>query len=152
MEVLTDAQYKKCLDQFIKLEEYAISMNHYQLARETHINDARIWKAFLIDPRTVEYIQSESDLIRKAAITDIIRKAPGSKSVGQAQLINSLLKVEEQSVNKDGPVFVYCYVPLNNEQKFSPNVLEVDNEPTNTEFDWGITDELMAKSEELPEE
>ena len=26
----------------------------------------------------------------------------------------------------DGPVFIYCYVPLNDEQKNAPNVMEVD--------------------------
>ena len=61
-------------------------------------------------------------LIRTAAINDIIQQAPNSKSVGQAQLINSLIKLEEASSSKEGPTFIYCYVPLNEEQKNAPNV------------------------------
>ena len=63
------------------------------------------------------------NLIRTAAINEIIHKAPNSKSVGQAQLINSLIKIDEAVSNKTGPVFIYTYVPLNEEQKFAPNVM-----------------------------
>lgn len=122
MEQLTNAQYDECKREFIELGEHALYLNHYQLAAETHIKDPIIWKVFLTDPRIADYISSEMNLIRNASINEIIHKAPNSKSVGQAQLINALVKIDEAASNKTGPVFIYSYVPLNAEQKFAPNV------------------------------
>ncbi len=148
MIALTKAQYAECQKEFLALEEQAVYKNHYQLARETSIEDPTIWKAFLTDPRTVDYIQSEMSLIRTAAINDIIQQAPNSKSVGQAQLINSLLKLDEMSTTKEGPAFIYCYVPLNAEQKHAPNVQFVDSNGNPVEEE---IIEKEVKDEELPE-
>ncbi|MBP5244519.1 MAG: hypothetical protein J6Z28_07365 [Succinivibrio sp.] len=123
MEQLTKAQFNACRREFIELGEKALYLNHYQLAAETHIKDPIIWKVFLTDPQIADYVSSEMNLIRTAAINEIIHKAPNSKSVGQAQLINSLIKIDEAVSNKTGPVFIYTYVPLNEEQKFAPNVM-----------------------------
>ena len=122
MEQLTNFQFEECKRQFTELGERALYLNHYQLAAETHIHDAIIWKVFLTDPRIADYISSEMNLIRNASINEIIHKAPNSKSVGQAQLINALVKIDEAAANKTGPVFIYSYVPLNEEQKYAPNV------------------------------
>lgn len=119
---LTDGQFKECKKQFFTLGEKALYLNHYQLAIETRIEDPMVWKEFLVDPQIADYIQSEMNIIRNASINEIIQKAPNSKSVGQAQLINALVKIDENSANKDGPVFIYSYVPLNTEQEFAPNV------------------------------
>lgn len=122
MEQLTKRQYDECKRQFTELGERALYLNHYQLAAETNIRDAIVWKMFLTDPRIADYVSSEMNLIRSASINEIIHKAPNSKSVGQAQLINALVKIDEVASNKTGPVFIYSYVPLNDEQKFAPNV------------------------------
>lgn len=136
---LTKAQFAACKREFIELGEHALYLNHYQLAAETHIKDPIIWKIFLTDPQIADYVSSEMNLIRTAAINNIIHKAPNSKSVGQAQLINSLVKIDEAVSNKTGPVFIYTYVPLNAEQKYAPNVMLEpieqlsDNEPEEDE-------------------
>ena len=122
MEQLTKAQFEQCKKDFIQLGESALYLNHYQLAAQTHIKDPILWKLFLTDPRIADYISSEMNLIRTASINEIIHKAPNSKSVGQAQLINALVKIDETAANKNGPVFIYSYVPLNEEQKYAPNV------------------------------
>lgn len=122
MKQLTDAQYDECKREFIELGEHALYLNHYQLAAETHIKDPILWKMFLTDPKIADYVSSEMNLIRTASINEIIHKAPNSKSVGQAQLINALTKIDEMASNKTGPVFIYSYVPLNAEQEFAPNV------------------------------
>lgn len=149
MIALTKEQYEECKKEFLALEERAIYLNHYQLARETAIENPSIWKAFLTDPKTVDYIQSEMSLIRSAAINDIIQQAPNSRSVGQAQLINSLLKLEEVSSNKEGPAFIYCYVPLNAEQKHAPNVQFVDSNGNPVEQE--IIEEDQDNDVRLPE-
>lgn len=127
MEQLTKTQFEQCKKQFLALGELALTMNHYQLAMETTIEDPIIWKQFLLDPRIADYINSEMNIIRSAGINEIIKQAPNSRSVGQAQLINALVKIDEAAANKDGPVFIYSYVPLNDEQKFAPNVLLMSN-------------------------
>lgn len=122
MEHLTKAQFEECKRQFVELGESALYLNHYQLAAQTHISDPIVWKVFLTDPQIADYISSEMNLIRTASINEIIHKAPNSKSVGQAQLINALTKIDEMAANKTGPVFIYSYVPLNAEQAYAPNV------------------------------
>ncbi len=152
MQQLTDFQFEKCKRQFTELGERALYLNHYQLAAETHIRDAIIWKTFLTDPRIADYISSEMNLIRNASINEIIHKAPNSKSVGQAQLINALVKIDEMAVNKNGPVFIYSYVPLNAEQKFAPNVALVETERTEEPEEEEITLDGIEISTELPKE
>ena len=130
MEQLTKAQFEECKKEYMALGESALYLNHYQLAAQTHIKDALIWRWFLTDPQIADYISSEMNLIRTASINEIIHKAPNSKSVGQAQLINALTKIDEMAANKQGPVFIYTYVPLNNEQKYAPNVPKPSFEQT----------------------
>lgn len=128
MEQLTKAQFERCKQQFLSLGELALTMNHYQLALETNIEDPVLWKQFLLDPRITDYINSEMNIIRNASINEIVKQAPNSRSVGQAQLINALVKIDETAADKNGPVFIYSYVPLNDEQKFAPNVLLMSTE------------------------
>lgn len=125
---LTKGQFQQCWDLFISLGEEGLYMNHYQLAQETPLNDPLLWKAFLTDPKAVDYISTEMNIIRTAAINDMVHKAPNSNSVGQSQLINALGKLDEKSNKKEGPVFIYSYVPLNDEQKYAPNIRTVDAE------------------------
>lgn len=127
MMKLTERQYKECWEIFLSLEEEALHLSHYQLAQMTDITDALQWRAFLIDPRTADYIAQEMSIIRSAAINEMVQKAPNSRSVGQSQLINALQKLDEQAAHKEGPVFIYCYVPLNEEQKEAPNVRICDD-------------------------
>lgn len=152
MQQLTEFQFEECKKQFTELGERALYLNHYQLAAETHIRDAIIWKTFLTDPRIADYISSEMNLIRNASINEIIHKAPNSKSVGQAQLINALVKIDEMAVNKNGPVFIYSYVPLNEEQKFAPNVALVESDQVKVPEEEEITLDGIEISTELPKE
>lgn len=122
---LTDLQYKNCQEEFMQLKEEAFNLNHYQLAEITKIKDPLQWRAFLLDSRTAEYVSSEMTLIRNAAINKMVQKAPNSNSVGQSQLINALQKIEETASKKEGPAFIYCFVPLNEAQKKAPNVREI---------------------------
>lgn len=137
---LTNAQFDECWNIFTGLGEEGLYMNHYQLAQATTIEDAIQWKLFLTDPKVVDYISTEMNIIRNAAINDMVHKAPDSNSVGQSQLINALGKLDEKATKKEGPVFIYSYVPLNNEQKYAPNVRTVDAEGVeqNEDGSWTI--------------
>lgn len=126
--ILTKGQYEECWKIFLSLKEDGLFLSHYQLAECTKIQDAFIWKEFLMDPKTVDYVTSEMNIIRTAAINKMVSKAPNSNSVGQSQLINALQKLDEKAAHKEGPVFIYSYVPLNREQKQAPNVRTVDTD------------------------
>lgn len=137
---LTKAQFEECWKIFTDLGEEGLYMNHYQLSQVTLIEDPILWKTFLTDPKVVDYISTEMNIIRNAAINDMVHKAPDSNSVGQSQLINALGKLDEKSTKKEGPVFIYSYVPLNDEQKYAPNVRTVDAEGVeqNEDGSWSI--------------
>ncbi len=137
---LTKAQFEECWNIFTALGETGLYMNHYQLSECTNINDPIQWKMFLTDPKVVDYISTEMNIIRTAAINDMVHKAPDSNSVGQSQLINALGKLDEKSTKKEGPVFIYSYVPLNDEQKYAPNVRTVNAEGVeqNEDGSWTI--------------
>jgi len=140
MMQLTKAQFEECWNIFIDLGEEGLYMNHYQLAQATEIPRAWQWKTFLTDPKVVDYITTEMNIIRNAAINEMVHKAPDSNSVGQSQLINALGKLDEKAVKKEGPVFIYTYVPLNDEQKYAPNIRTLDAEgiEKNDEGGWTI--------------
>jgi hypothetical protein len=137
---LTKGQFEECDRIFKAIGEEALYLSHYQLAQETNILDPQIWKSYLMDPRTVDYINSEMSIIRTAAINDMVHKAPDSNSVGQSQLINALQKLDEKGARKDGPAFIYCYVPLNDEQKEAPNVrrIHTDYVSQNDDGSWNL--------------
>jgi hypothetical protein len=124
---LTKAQYEKCQKIFMDLREEALYLSHYQLAEITEINDAMLWKSFLMDNRTTDYIATEMNLIRNASINKMVSKAADSHSVGQSQLITALQKLDEKSTQKEGPVFIYSHVPLNDEQANAPNTRECNS-------------------------
>lgn len=135
--ILTKAQFNECWETFTQLGQDGLYMNHYQLAQETPINDAMLWKLFLTDPKTVDYITTEMNVIRNAAINHMVHNAPDSNSVGQSQLINALQKLDEKATKKEGPAFIYSYVPLNTAQKEAPNVRKVNAEGIEvTEDGW----------------
>lgn len=106
-----------------------LSMNHYDLA-VTASGDysAEEWKTFLSEPDIAEYIKKEMEIIRVAEVNKIVSGAATSRSVGQAQVLSALAKFEDHSSQKEGPAFIYCYVPLNEEQRHAPNVLLVDED------------------------
>lgn len=127
MQQLDEQTYRKLNKLFVELGEEALTMNHYELASLTIGTSANDWKMYLMDPRTVDHISTEMNIIRGAAMNNIVRNASDSHSVGQSQLLNALQKIEEGKTNKEGPVFIYCYVPLNDEQKKAPNVRKFDD-------------------------
>ena len=53
-----------------------------------------------------------------------------SKSVGQAQLIGALNKqLKETQSAKEGPTFIYTYVPLSKEQEQAENIVILEEDP-----------------------
>lgn len=117
---------------FLELGKRAISMNHYDFAEMTRGKGYtdQDWREFLSDPRVVEYINKEFEAIKSAELRKIVTDINSSKSVGQAQIINSLAKMlESKDAANEGPAFIYTYVPLSEEQKNADNVEVLDHDP-----------------------
>lgn len=125
---MDEMQKEQLWEQFKALEAKAISMNHYDLARATAINDVQLWKMFLTDPEVSAYIDQEANILAQAGLRKLTSDVADSRSVGQAQLINAMGKVAETKSNKEGPIFIYTYVPLTASQSKAGNVVSLEKD------------------------
>ena len=107
---------------FKSLQREGLYASHYDLFEKTNYSTPDIWKEFLLLPEVVEYIRVEMEIIRKAAMNELFANAGDSNSVGKAQHLNAISKYDEDNSVKDGPIFIYTYVPLNSEQEKAHNV------------------------------
>lgn len=121
-------QFEEMQTIFQALGQTALVMNHYDLARETKIKDASLWKQFLLDPKIADWIKTEQRIIQDSELNKMIQDINTSSSVGKAQLMNILSKLNTDKTTKDGPIFIYTYVPLSTEQKQAPNVNILDQD------------------------
>lgn len=123
---LKDALWEK----FEALGQKALTMSHYDLAEEVEGTTKDEWRDFLNEADVAEYIKNEmriiSDSIQKRMITDIV--TGGDKSVGRAQIINTLDKINDGVAKKDGPIFIYSYVPLDAQQEQAENTIKLNKD------------------------
>lgn len=115
---------KELWDAFVKLGKDGLRYSHYDLAKVTPIPDALAWREFLMHPKTQDYIRMEMEIIRNAAINEMVQNSADSRSVGQSQLLNALQKIDDGDSKRNGPTFIYCHVPVNREQSHATNVRE----------------------------
>lgn len=108
----------------------AFAWHHYDLAEKTTLKDPQIWKKFLTDPEVETWIQSELTVLQTAELNKLLQDINASQSTGKAQIITALSKLlEGATTEKTGPVFIYSYVPLNEQQKQAENVVELTIDP-----------------------
>ena len=119
------------MDENIKLEMWqifkdlgqdALVMSHYDLASCTDY-DADYWKMFLMEQDVTQFVRTELEMIQDSELKKIIKDISKSNSVGQAQLMNALMKLKDDKGIKEGPVFIYNYVPLNKQQEKQNNTV-----------------------------
>lgn len=125
-----DENMMLCQKYFNELEpDQRLFMTHYELAKNTPIQDSSLWKQFLIDPKVNEWINAEMTLFTQAQQRKLFQKATAdSRSPGAAQMINALGKSLEGSTIKEGPVFIYSYIPLNEKEVQAPNTNILDHD------------------------
>jgi len=118
-------------EEFLSLGKEGLTMNHYDLAEVTTINDAAQWKHFLQNEYISKYINDEFTAIQDSELRKLIMNISDSSSVGKAQIINSLQKVlnEHAGDKKSGPAFIYTYVPLTDNEQHADNVEVLDHDP-----------------------
>lgn len=110
------------------LGKEGLLLNHYELEEKLPEYSYEDWRELLKDPEVSLYITNEFDIIREAELRKIQAKASDdSKSVGLAQIMNSMQSLSEKSKGKkEGPVFIYTYIPPSSEQMKASNVRVVD--------------------------
>lgn len=123
--------FEQMLQEFQSLGRKALTMNHYDFAEMSEIDEPQMWKKFLQHPAVSEYINEEFNAIQDSELRKLIMNISDSSSVGKAQLINAMQKQlkEHADDNKTGPAYVYCYVPLNSEEQSADNVEVLSNDP-----------------------
>lgn len=125
---MNEELYQKMWQIFKMLGETAFVMNHYDLAKNTEIKEAPLWKLFLMEPDVANYINTEINIIKNAELNKMLKDIGSSKSVGQAQLMVALSKLNEGTAQKDGPIFIYTYVPLSPDQAQATNVQQLQED------------------------
>jgi hypothetical protein len=120
--MLKPAQKEKLWKLYKALGEEGLKANHYTLALETTERDPAVWKEFLMEQDVNDYINQETAILQQAEFRAILLNTEKDASAGRAQLINAMMSVNNKQQKKDGPVIIYSYVPLNEQQLKSANV------------------------------
>ena len=103
-------------DLFNSIGKQALLMSHYDLADMTDESPID-WKRFLMDARVSAFIAEEMDLLKKSKVAKMLNTIDQNKNVGQSQLLKTVLNQTKPSDRKDGPVFIYTQIPLNEQEK-----------------------------------
>lgn len=123
-----ETELKELQDTFNEIGERALYMNHYELMEVSGIDSLR-WREFLTDSRIINFINDELELIKRSKMTLMLKDIDNNRSTGQAQLLNTLLNQAKASNIKEGPAFIYCYIPPNAQERNAPNVEVLDVDP-----------------------
>ena len=84
-----------------------------------------------MDPRVSAFIAEEMAMLEKVKAAVMLNTVDTNKNTGQAQLLNTLLNRSKGSEKKEGPVFIYTQVPLNNQEQHAKNVVIYNEDNTN---------------------
>ena len=116
---------KDMQDLMNEIGQQALFMDHYELSAKTEISPIQ-WKKFLTDVRVAAFIAEELELLKKSKVAVMLKDVDTNKNTGQAQLLNTLLNQTKQNNKKEGPVFIYTQIPLNEAEQHAENVVMVD--------------------------
>ncbi len=110
---------------FLEIGRDALAMDHYDLASLSG-HTPLDWKAFITDNRVKKYITDEFKVIEQAELHKMISNSHSNKSIGNVQMVSTLSRRAEGNViAKEGPAYIYTYVPLSTEQEQAANVVKL---------------------------
>jgi hypothetical protein len=121
--------YEELWKIFESLGDKALALSHYDLVKETKHGTPQLWKEFLTTREVADWVKSEQSIIQNAELNKLVNGISKSHSVGQAQIMSILSKLQEQKSVKDGPVFIYTYIPLSKDQEQAENIVKLDIDP-----------------------
>ena len=121
---------------FNELQDYfntglpgTLYLSHYELSADSG-HSAAAWKQFLTTPAVTDYITQELILLKRSEFQKVLKDiSTKSRSVGTAQLLSALDKAMAGDTAKEGPAFVYCYIPLHEDEQHAPNVVFLSEDP-----------------------
>lgn len=115
-------------DRFNDIGQEALYMDHYELSEMTGISPLH-WREFITDSRVVNFVDGELELIKRSKIIAMLKDIENNRSTGQAQLLNTLLNQTKNSSIKEGPIYIYTYIPPNAQERNSGLVEVADVDP-----------------------
>ena len=113
MKEISDKQFESMFESFLSLGQKGLSLNHYDLAQLFPEYTPKAWRTFLQLPEIMQHVNEEFEIIKNTELKKMINNSANTNSVGR---------------QKDGPIFIYSYVPLSTEQAFAPNVQELKSD------------------------
>lgn len=119
---MTQTKKNELWQMYKALGVQALKANHYTLALDTKEKDPTIWKEFLMEQDVSDYINQETALLQQAEFRSILLNTARDNSAGRAQLINAMMSVSNKQSKKDGPIIIYSYIPLNEQQQKAANI------------------------------
>lgn len=129
---MMDIQFRDDETDMLEMQDFmndigqeALFMNHYELSQKTEISPI-LWKKFLTDVRVAAFINEELEMLKKSKVAVMLKDVELNKNTGQAQLLNTLLNQTKTEQKKEGPVFIYTQIPLNESEKHAENVVTID--------------------------
>ena len=124
-EVLFDEMQKEW-----NTKEDAFFKDHYQLSENSNYNSTS-WRKFLAHPLVADWIYEETKVIQQATYRKLLKNIDSnSRSTGLPQLLNSLTDQMKEDSVATGPIFIYTYVPLNEEEKHANNIILAEKDHT----------------------
>jgi len=121
-----EKDFIECQEFFNQIGPNALYMTHYELSEATGVSPIT-WKHFLMDPRVAAFIAEELELLKRTKVSVMLKTVDTNRNTGQAQLLNTLLNQTKASDKKEGPVFIYTQIPLNDQEIHAENT-QVYNE------------------------
>lgn len=118
-------------EKFNDIGKNALYLDHYELSERTNISPID-WKKFLTDTRVNLFLTEELRLLQKSKVRAMMKDIEKSKSPGQAQLLNTLITQAEVKQNREGPIFIYSYIPLSKEEQHASNTEVLKSDPFET--------------------
>lgn len=109
------------LDAYNKIGYDAFYKDHYALSAYSDYSPIE-WKKFLQDPRIAAFVAEETEILMKNKALTMLKTVDTNRNAGQAQLLSTLLNQTKKEQTKEGPVFIYTYIPLNDNEKKARNV------------------------------
>jgi len=120
---------KNLQDAFNELGNDALFMSHYELESRTTYTAAE-WRRFLTNPAVSDWLNEEHQLLRQTELKKMTRNiSQNAKSVGTSQMLAALQKTLDTGSAREGPIFVYGYIPLNPDEEKAPNATKVPSDP-----------------------
>lgn len=128
--MIGDQAFKEMNKLYLSLGQTGLYLSHYDLNEKFPDFPTQLWREFLTEPEVQRYRTNELSLLNEVELNKLMKDA-GTKGgqVGVAQLVNALAKVNSDKPAKDGPIFIYAYIPPNENQKQATDFVEFLKDP-----------------------